>query len=406
MTNYKEIRTHCRHTQQLTSTIIDDFLIYYAARQNKLNREAEKHLTRYRHILKSLPQEWANMSISQYIAHRIFRRNGLIKTYLNHSGLSHLAEEEMAFLELQKQHPWRFSFAKITGRPDNDFFEMEDVFTGDSCLLYSPGTTDILLSQNINLCFNLIAWNGKCWQTYGPIGAYAGFEPQDILFFATELNHGQWIEDNNELMELVAENPVPYMYLFAGSNMPLVFRDDDQIVQITAEYLDDTFDAEDFRETFRVEYNRGVYKLSQANWSEFPHYSEAYYDEKEELLFLYSMTDRGFYKLIKQLNSCGYELTFEPDVRVNMGMVDTAKKILKKEIELNRYGHLFDKESPEMPPEELDNLNTMLTELIPYINSGDKPDLDKLAADYNQSPESVYELYENLKSKIAGRPKS
>jgi len=54
------------------------------------------------------------------------------------------------------------------------------------------------------------------------------------------------------------------------------------------------------------------------------------YDEKEELLSLYSMTDRGFRMLVDRLNSCNYSLSYEPDMRVNMAMVETANEILKK----------------------------------------------------------------------------
>jgi hypothetical protein len=151
---------------------------------------------------------------------------------INHSGLSHLTDKEMAFLEFQKVHPWRFSFAEVTGRPERDFFEMRDVFTDQPYLIYSPGMTDIQLTQNPTLWFNLIAFNGKCWQTFGPIGAYSGFEPEDIQFFATELNNGLWFESDHELMMNVENNPVPYLLLYSGSTFPRSFHKDDQIVQI------------------------------------------------------------------------------------------------------------------------------------------------------------------------------
>lgn len=122
MPDYKTIRNHSRKIQRLTSTVIDDFLIYYAAQQDRLNRKAEKQLARYRHIKKHLPEAWFNMTLTQYIAHRIFREGGLIKKYINLSGLSHLTEEEKESLEFQKHHPWRFSFAEITGRQEQDFF--------------------------------------------------------------------------------------------------------------------------------------------------------------------------------------------------------------------------------------------------------------------------------------------
>lgn len=403
MPDYKTIQNHCLKIQRLTSTVIDDFLIYYAAQQDKLNREVEKQLSRYSHISKKLPEAWRNMSITQYIGHRVFRREGLIKKYINQSGLSHLTDEEMAFLEFQKEHPWRFSFAEITGRPEKDFFKMFDVFTDESYLIYSPGMTEIQQTQNPVLWFNLLAFNGECFQTYGPVSAYSAFEPEDIKFFATELNRGLWFESGRELMENVEQNPVPYMLLFFGSRLPITFHKDDQIVQILAEYLDDSFDADVFGKEFTKEYSEGVYKLSPAGWDQFPHYSAVYYDEEEKLLSIYSMTDRGFRNMVDRMNSYGYSLSYEPDIRVNMVMVETAKEIFRKEIRVNEYEKLFSIDEPKGDTESLKNINAMLAELIPYINDEKKPDLIALASRYGVEPEEAREIYEQILNKVESR---
>lgn len=334
------------------------------------------------------------------MAHRIFQHKGLINKYINHSGLNHLTKNEIDFLVFQKEHPWRFSFAEITGRPNPEFFEMYDVFSGESYLLHSPSLSNILTTQHVNLCFNLIAFNGKCWQSFGPIGAYTAFETRDIFFFATELNQGQWMENGADLMLNVEENPVPYMCLYYGSNHPKTFHADDPIVHIKAEYLDDSFNAELLRDRFTVEYSQGVYKIFQPDWVSFPHYSTAYYDEKEKLLNLNAMTDRGFKTLIGQLNECGYEIDDVPDFRVNMAMYSTACKILKKKIKMNRYESLFDSEPSRENDPELNKMNAFIAELLPYLNSGEKPDLNTLADRHQVLPETANSLYEQLKSRL------
>lgn len=405
MSDYKAIQNHCRNIQRLSSTVIDDFLIYYAAQQDKLNRDGEKKLARCRHITKNLPEGWKNMSITQYTGHRVFRQGGLIKKYINHSGLNHLTDEEMAFLELQKEHPWRFSFAEVTDRPEADFFEMRDVFTSEDYLVYSPSMTNIWQAQSPALWFNLIGFNGKCFEAYGPIAGYSAFEPQDILFYATQLNRGQWFENGRELMENVEENPVPYMFLLYGANQPKTIHKNDQIVEVVAEYLDDSFDTDLFGKEFTKEYSEGVYKLSPAGWDQFPHFSAVYYDEKKELLSLYSMTDRGFRMLVDRLNSCGYSLSYEPDVRVNMAMVETANEILKKEISVNEYEKLFSTDEPNGDSEPLKNINALFAELMPYINSGEVPDFDVLAAPFDVDPETAREMYKQVTNKIKGGKK-
>ncbi|WP_340103832.1 hypothetical protein [Rhodohalobacter sp. 8-1] len=397
MPNFSDLRTLCLESQRLTHTVIDDFLIYYGARQDNLNRKAKKKLARYSHVSRDLPEEWTNMVMTQFIGHVIFKQDGLINRYINHSGLDHLLDEEMAFLEFQAENPWRFSFAEIAGQPAEDFFEMKDVFTDDTYLLFSPGLSDILASQNISLCFNLVSYNGECWETYGPISAYNGFEPSDIRFFATQVNRGNWFENDRELMEYVESNPVPFMHLFAGAIAPRAFHIDDQIVHVTAEYLDDSFDAELFKDRFKVEYSMGVYKLSQEGWNMFPHFTAAYYNEKEELLFLYSMTDRGFRYLVKELNSCGYDLSFQSDFRVNTGMVQLTNDLLKKEINMNPYSFLFTSEPPEEDNRHLDKINTLLSGMVPLVNAGKKPDLEMMSITHDVPFETVQALYDRLK---------
>lgn len=397
MNNYESIRAKCLEDQRLTSEVIDNFLIYYAAKQSNLHREADKRLAKYRHVTKELPQESVNMFKTQYIGHRIFRKEGLIKKYINHSGLNHLTAREMDFLQFQKDNPWRFSFSWITEQPEQDFFQMKDAFTGESYLLFSPSMSRIVSGRNIRLWFNLITYNGSCCQSYGPISAYTGFEPNDIQFFATEVNGGEWFEDGRELMQNVEQDPVPYMMLISGSTLPLTFHKDHQLVQATAEFRDDRFNPDDFKNHFKAEYSHGVYRFSLNGWDQYPHFCTVYFEEDEELLTLYSMTDFGFQKLVEAMNQSGYQLPYEPEQRVNMAMLNTAEKILKKEVQLGKYSDLFEKEIPEDEQAELEKINSFLNLLIPYINGGMNPDLETLAAEAGIDVETAKELYQQAK---------
>jgi len=122
MPDYKNIQNHCLKIQRLASTLIDDILIYYVAQQDRLNRKAEKQLARYRHITKHLPEAWFNMTLTQYIAHRIFREGGLIKKYISISGLSHLTEEEKESFEFQNIIPGDSVSQRLPGVRNKIFF--------------------------------------------------------------------------------------------------------------------------------------------------------------------------------------------------------------------------------------------------------------------------------------------
>ena len=98
----------------------------------------------------------------------------------------------------------------------------------------------------------LIGFNGMCWQSYGPIGAYKGFEPDDIFFFAAELRPD--IEDETDIMEDIENNPIPYLMLLCGANYPLIFHRKDQVVQVISEFDLEKINTAEIRQRFKMEY--------------------------------------------------------------------------------------------------------------------------------------------------------
>ncbi len=400
MTDFKNLKAICRKNSEMSRSLVDEFLVYYAARNEKLDKEMNERLARYVHITREFQDGWVNMLKMQYIAHRIFKKEGLIIKYLNHSALKQLNDPERHFLEQHAKHPWRFSFSVITGHPDEDFYTMEDVFAGDIFLLYSPGVTRILIEQQVVLLFNLISYNGACWQSFGPIGAYQSFQPDDIFFFATELHPQKWMESGEDIMRNVEDNPVPYMLLLCGATYPLVYHKEDQIVHVMAGYDVASFNTQGLDKHFKVEYTTGVFRITLKKWGAHPHFSTAYYDEKTKELLLYSMTDRGFNVLVNRMNNCGYNLSDEPDIRVNISMLTTAEKILKKKIRLNEYESLFTPEPSGKKQENIDKINKLLEIVLPDINTGRRPDIEALAKKAGVDIETAREIVSKVINKI------
>ena len=398
MKDFDQIISRCKETSRISSKVVDEFLIYYAAERNNLENEMNPKFAAYKHIIQEFPKEWGNRLKSQYIAHKIFKREGLIKNYLNHTALKRLRQQEMKYLEFQAENPWRFSFSIIKEITFENFYIMEDVFSGDEFLLYSPGVTKTLESQPAILWFNMISFNGLCWQSFGPIGAYRSFEPDDIFFFATELNPG--IADEEDLLSDLENDPVPYMMLTAGANYPVLFNKKEHVVHAMAEYDMDNMDTKSLSASFQKEYNKGVYRLSLKKWEKPPHFSQAYYDENEKIIVLSSMTDRGFIALVEGLNACGYDFSPDPFVRVNPVMVTTASDILKRKIELFRYERLFSKESSPAKKENLDRLNRLLDMAMQDINAGRQPDIEAYAKRAEVDPETARRVIEQVTAKL------
>ncbi len=396
--NFENIKQACEENTKVSARVVDEFLIYYAASYKNLESVMNRQFSGYRHISDEFPGEWVNMLKSQYIAHRIFRTDGLIKSFLNHKAIKSLKKDELKYLEYQADNPWRFSFAIIKDNPHKDFYLMEDIFRLEEFLLYSPGITRTAESQPVNLWLNLIAFNGKCWQSYGPIGFYRSFGPDDIFFFASEVNPE--IGDEESLLSDVENDPLPYMMLIYGSNYPIVVNKNDQILLVQAEYQLDEFDTKKLKDSFKTEYNKGVYRLSLKRWGVHPHFSQAYYDENNKTILLSAMTDRGFIALAEALNRYGYDFPADPFIRVTMPMVNTASSILKKKIDLLKYEKLYSKESSPAVKNELEKLNQFMSLALPDINAGKMPDIAGLSKKTGVDPETARSIAEDLMKKL------
>jgi hypothetical protein len=398
MPDYNHLLDRCRYVNKISASLIDDFLVYYAARHDKVEREFETRISRFRDIEKEMPSNWKGLIKAQYIGQRIFKEGGLIHKYLNSAAIKARNDEEQEHLRIMAAYPWRFSFSEIRASPAPDFYEMEDVFTGDIFLLYSPSITRTLSEQSVLLWFNLIGYNGSCWQTYGPVISFQSFSSDDIFFYATELNPA--IESDADLMADLDDNPVRYMVLACGSNYPLVVQQHYEVVQVTGEGTYTGFDVQALKKDFRVEYAEGVFKLSHEVWSELPHFAEAYYEEASGKILLFALTDRGYRELSALLIAHGIEIPTEPDVRLHIPMGIVIKKALKRTPDLNPYSRLFETRTSPESQEQMSKLNRFLALALPYINSGRQPDIAALAKEAGVDPEMAGAMLQNAMDKI------
>jgi len=373
---------------------LDDFLINYAAAQQRFHFKMKKKFTKYRHITKIFQPEWLNLLMSQYIAHSVFKENGTIHKLLNHRAVKNLPPDEYDYLRLNAAKPWRFCFSMIIEEPAIDFYQMVDVFTGEKFLLYSQSTSRILEDQTPLLWFNLIGFNGQCWQSFGPISYFNGFTSDDIFFFATELNPA--IESEEDLVKDIQDDPIPYMMLLSGANMPFTVHGPHELIMNISEYEVENFDPGKLKKDFKLEYDQEVFRLELKEWGEFPHFSTLYYDEVNSLVFLSAMTDNGYEKLTEYVNKYGYTFSQYANIRVHIPMLTTAGQILKKKISVNPYSSLFSIKSSPEEEEEIKIMNKIAGEIIPHINAGTEPDVEALAKKYHKDREIIIKIIESI----------
>lgn len=83
MKNFETIRKTCETSSSISKTVIDEFLLYYAAALYKLDRTMTEAFSAYRHVTKKFEKEWVNRLKAQYLAHKIFKSGGLILPDIN-----------------------------------------------------------------------------------------------------------------------------------------------------------------------------------------------------------------------------------------------------------------------------------------------------------------------------------
>jgi len=402
MTNYESILAHCKSNSALSAKVVDDWLIPYAAVKNDLEKLFLQRIKPYFNSAAKLGEDNMGMLISQFMGHHLFKKGGLIKKYLNQSLVKQLPSKEYDFLEFQASNPWRFCFSVIVDEPAMDFYLMEDVFTEERFLLYSPGTSVTIRERGgILLWFNLIAYNGQCWQTFGPVVGYNSFDADDIFFFATEVSNS--IQDEKTLLEHLEKDPMPYIMLITGAAYPATFHKEEEIIYAVTVVEDVDLSMEGIEKTFEVEEARGIYQLTQIGWGEFPYFNRAYYNKREKEVLLYSMTDIGFRNLAKAVAKYGVKQDEYPQIRVHLPILTTIKQILGREVILNEYEEYFQEAAPEPESGEINKLNELIGLLLPALNAGQTPDIEAAAKKVGVDLETAREMVKMFQEQIGKR---
>ena len=404
MKTFPELRKICKQNSRISERVVDDFLINYTAGHQGMEKKMDQRFAHYRHVTKALGNQALNLLKAQYLAHRLFRQGGLLGKFLQHPALRFIRGEDREYLLQQQKLPWRFSFHKIEDNPADDFFHILDVLTGEKYLLYSPRMSEILETDKPTLWFNLIGFNGYCWQTFGPVVSYRSFGKEDILFFAGELNPD--LEDEAGVAAHVEKDPVPYMMLLSGAAYPMTFSRGEQVLYLLAEHDLDSLDTAALRKDFTSEYDRDVYRFTHKEWGEPPHFGQAWFDEKEGLLLFTAMTEKGFREVVKAFNAHGSDFPDTPYLRVNMTMVTTAENILKRKVVLNEYQDYFPEETDPDKERLLEDINAFIALIMEDVNAGKKPDVEAAIRKTGVNPETARSVMESVMGSLEKIPPS
>jgi hypothetical protein len=167
---------------------MDEFLIPYAAQREELDREMIRLMKPHVQIIKEWDKQVLPYFMGEYISYRLLKRNGLLEKYLDHKAIQRRPAEDKEFLQILVSKAAQFAFIKLLQSPAPDFFQALDLFTGEEILLYSPSLQKSSVHDQAQMWFVLRVWNGKCWTCYGLNICLSGLTPDDIYFYASEMD--------------------------------------------------------------------------------------------------------------------------------------------------------------------------------------------------------------------------
>jgi len=396
--DYTVIKAKCQKISDFSEPVLNE-LMYYGAQKNRLSQRFDQLAKKHKRVFNRLDPSNQGLFKSQFIIHEIFKRGGLIHKYLNHTQIKRLPQDVFDYLQKQAEVPWRFAYWYIRSSPSPDFFEAVDVFTGEEFLLFSPGVSRTLMDSNIATFGGLINSNGSCYQTFGPLMGLMSFKADDIFFYAGELD--PLVESIDDLTELIEKELFSFILLSAFSAIPMVQHKGDEILSVSSAIEFSDFEVDIWQTDFRVEYSKGVFKMSMREIEAFPHFGCVYWGENEEELMVSAMTDIGYLTLVKCLAKLGIEAPLEPDIRLHLSMKMAINDILGYEVDLVPYEEIFQNRSDENDTSpEMNTLNDFLKMLIPAVNSNKEVDIDRMISETGADPKVAKAVYEDLIKKL------
>ncbi len=383
-------------SNEMCQTVFDDTFMYFIADKKKMDQLLNRTIKKYQKVLEELPSDFLPRVTAAYLAGMSLGPNGWIHEYSNHAVFKNLTADQKRWLGIVKDNPWNYVLCFIKKDWGNNYYTMFDPLTDEEFPLYSPGIAAYGKEYEHAMWFFLRTEKANCYQTYGPIIPFRSITHDDLFYLAIELN--PTIETHEDFLKTVRTNPFPFYLSTIGSAYPITMNRSDQVVHCTSYFDIPDLDMETLKANFQVEWNQGVYRISDPKWTEFPHFANAYYVEKDEVLICYAMTDRGFEAFINLLSIAGLPVNDFADERITPTMIVVLDKLgIKKVDRTSQFERLFTPKSDIGDENFEKKINHFMSLLVPYFNSGKEPNLEQLAKKSDIDLENAISLYQHLK---------
>jgi hypothetical protein len=390
----------CKRTSRVLKSI-EEPVLTWAVRKEKVLGAYNNFLRKKKTLADKLPERWHDMTAAQVAGGQVFAHPGRTRKFL-HNYRDELRSEEKELLRHFIDDPWFYSVLVLEEPLEMDFFTVVDVETRDKLLLHSPAVRDISRS-GARLYLTLLFHNGDCYQTFGPLHYYRGFQPYDFEYFAKQISPLFYRE--NGLSATIANNPAAFLLLDNWTEFPPVAHRND-LVQICCDETSlDHFDPQRYSESFDID-SKGEVVRCRLKGQDSPLRSAAVYHDRTKKKLFVRATSLELYRKVHSVVGEDIPLSEEPYWLATINMNLAGRDILDKDIPAASYVDMFETDQKPVTPEDrkyLDTVNAFIRELSRRRNEGIPYSLEELSREHEidlDTARQAEKIYEQAGSRL------
>jgi hypothetical protein len=370
----------CEETSRVLASVEEDVL-QWAVYREKVLSSFNNRMRKKRKLTENFPENWQGMTISQVAAGQVFvypwRARKLLRTFREN-----LRIEQRSLIQHFIEKPWLYGVHLLKEELEMGFFTVTDVATADELLLYSPGVRNIFRTGT-RLFLILLFYNGDCYQTFGPIHYYRGFQPYDFDYFAKHLTPQFYRE--NGLSSTIANDPAAFLLLDGWTETPPIGHRDELVQICSDETSQDSFDPQLYAKDFDIDRKESVVRCKLKGADTPFRSASVYYDERSKKLLVHA-TGLELYQEVRNILMKDITLPERPYWLATMNMNMAVQSILGKDVPAAAYLKMFEEQREPISPEEqrqLDTFNAVISDVSRHRNEGIPYKVEELARRHN-----------------------
>ena len=404
----------------------------YLANHKEVRNRFEEIFMREHEADNKYPQHWWERQAEAYLHASAFSNRRTLSTMLT-SKTYEIDTSVREVIETWYEDPIRWNLFEIEKVLGDGFFSIFELESEEERIIYSPGIEQMQKRSESRdgAYITLLFYNGKCWQTQGPIHSYRSLHIFEIEEFCRIIDrpllekehfHG-FVQEHFLRFFMLDEISVTPSMSHRGETlrqhwqeMHLEGFDPSRLVGkwetelLGSRYEKLTFDGITDEEIERLELDERYYSFFHKDRESFweaptMRYPTLYHDKEEQKLYLSAMTFSG-YELLCHVLSATYpefmDEEWEPAWDMNMTLVSLIKNTEGLTLPWSAITDLFD--TPHSHPEheqsddgiDMEKMNKLLGDIMEAHNTGKTFNKKQASTKYGISEEEISDIEKQI----------